>query len=245
MLFQGYPEIRNGDVRFWEKFPLFLNEKKPAYVSSSGNTEKGLDIIPADKIIFPDLVKIKKPRKKSTITKKKSVQKSQNTLNSILTHVKEFPERVNVELSPSKQLSAPVVSLLSLLPKANLQEKVQGNSKFINANKQNNIAIIDSNELKIYLNGLSKVLSDGWEVPIHLKESQVTVAITFEINKNGRILNWKLEESGSKALHNSVTNLMKNFQYLPALPNSYPENSYIFGVRFSPKISQKKDAGEK
>ena len=100
-------------------------------------------------------------------------------------------------------------------------------------------------ELKNYLNELSEFLSEDWEVPIHLKESQVTVAIMFEINKNGKILNWELEESGSPALHNSVNNLMKNLQFLPALPKSYPENSYIFGVRFSPKISQKKDAGEK
>ena len=76
-------------------------------------------------------------------------------------------------------------------------------------------------------------------MPIHLKESQVTVVIMFEINKNGKILNWELEESGSPALHNSVNNLMKNLQYLPKLPNSYPENSYIFGVRFSPKFLQK------
>ena len=151
----------------------------------------------------------------------------------------KFPERVNLEPGSNKQLSAPVVSLLSLLPPASMQRKVQGKWVSFSTNKQNKVASFDSNELKNYLNGLSKFLSEGWEVPIHLKESQVTVAIMFEINKNGKILNWKLEESGSSALHNSVSNLMKNLQFLPALPKSYPENSYIFGVRFSPTIPQK------
>ena len=244
-LVYAYPEIKNRGEWIWKEYPLFSTEKMPASVSSFENTEKGLDIISADKMIFPDLVIIRKQKNPPATTIKKTVPKPQYTLSNILTQVEKFPERVNVELSSNKQLSAPVVSLLSLLPPASMQRKVQGNSSFISANEQNNIASFDSKELKNYLNGLSKFLSEGWEVPIHLKESQVTVAIMFEINKNGKILNWELEESGSPALHNSVNNLMKNLQFLPALPKSYPENSYIFGVRFSPKILQKKDAGEK
>jgi len=190
-------------------------------------------------MIFPDLVTIRKQKKTPAKTINKPVPKPQYTLGNILTQVEKFPERVNVKLSSNKQLSAPVVSLLSLIPPASMQRNVQGNRLFINANEQNNIASFDSKELKIYLNELSKFLSEDWEVPIHLKESQVTVAIMFEINKNGKILNWELKESESPALHNSVNNLMKNLQFLPALPKSYPENSYIFGVRFSPKILQK------
>ena len=244
-LVYAYPEIKNRGEWIWKEYPLFSTEKTPETVSSFENTEKNLDIISADKMIFPDLVIIRKQKKTPAATIKKTVPKPQYTLSNILTQVEKFPERVNVELSSNKQLSAPVVSLLSLLPPASMQRKVQGNRLFISANEQNNIASFDSKELKNYLNGLSKFLSEGWEVPIHLKESQVTVAIMFEINKNGKILNWELEESGSPALHNSVNNLMKNLQFLPALPKSYPENSYIFGVRFSPKILQKKDAGEK
>ena len=244
-LVYSYPEIKNRSEWIWKEYPLFSTEKTPASVTSFENTEKGLDIISADKMNFPDLVIIRKQKSPPATTIKKTVPKPQYTLSNILTQVEKFPERVNVELSSNKQLSAPVVSLLSLLPPASMQRQVQGNSLFFSANEQNNIASFDSNKLKNYLNRLSKFLSEGWEVPIHLKESQVTVAIMFEINKNGKILNWELEESGSPALHNSVNNLMKNLQFLPALPESYPENSYIFGVRFSPKILQKKDAGEK
>jgi len=244
-LVYAYPEIKNRGEWIWKEYPLFSTEKTPTSVSSFESTEKVLDIISSDKMIFPDLVIIRKQKNPPATTINKTVPKPQYSLSNILTQVEKFPERVNVGLSSNKQLSAPVVSLLSLLPPASMQRKVQGKRLFISANDQNNISSFDPNELKIYLNGLSKFLSEGWEVPIHLKESQVTVAIMFEINKNGKILNWELEESGSPALHNSVNNLMKNLQFLPALPKSYPENSYMFGVRFSPKILQKKDAGEK
>jgi len=234
-----YPEIINRGEWTWKEYPFFSTKSTPASVSSFENTEKDLDIISADKMVFPDLVIIRKQKKTPATTIKKTVPKPQFTLSNILTQVEKFPERVNVELSSNKQLSAPVISLLSLLPPASMQRKVQGDRLFIRVNEQNNIASFDSKELKNYLNRLRKFLSEGWEVPIHLKESQVTVAIMFEINKNGKILNWELEESRSPALHNSVNNLMKNLQFLPALPKSYPENSYIFGVRFSPKIPQK------
>ena len=244
-LVYAYPEIKNRGEWIWKEYPLFSTEKPPEFVSSFENTDSSLNIISADKMIFPDLVIIRKQKNSPTTTTKKTVPKPQYTLNNILTQLGKFPERVNVELSSNKQLSAPVVSILSLLPPASMQSKVQGNRSFISDNEQNKIASFDSKELKNYLNQLSEFISEDWEVPIHLKESQVTVAIMFEINKNGKILNWELEESGSPALHNSVNNLMKNLQFLPALPKSYPENSYIFGVRFSPKILQKKDAGEK
>ena len=244
-LFYAYPEIKNRGQWIWKEYSLFSAEKTPASFSSFENREKGLDIISPDKMISPDIIIIRKPKKNHDSSIKKIVPKPQYTLNNILTQVEKFPERVNVELSSNKQLSAPVVSILSLLPPASMQRKVQGNRSFISDHEQNKIASFDSKELKNYLNQLSEFLSEDWEVPIHLKESQVTVAIMFEINKNGKILNWELEESGSPALHNSVNNLMKNLQFLPALPKSYPENSYIFGVRFSPKILQKKEAGEK
>ena len=238
-LVYAYPEIKNRGEWIWKEYPLFPTEKTSPSVSSFENTETGLYIISENKLIFPDLVLIRKQIKTPATAIKKTVPNPQYTLSNILTQVEKFPERVNVELSSNKQLSAPVVSLLSLLPPASMQRKVQGNRLFISGNEQNNITSFDSKELKNYLTRLSKFLSEDWEVPIHLKESQVTVAIMFEINKNGKILNWKLEESGSSALHNSVSNLMKNLQFLPALPKSYPENSYIFGVRFSPKILQK------
>ena len=238
-LLYAYPGIKNKSEWIWKELPVFSAEKKPASVSSFENADKTLDIISADKLIFPDLVIIRESKKKPVTPLKKAASKPQYTLNNILTQVGKFPERVNLEPGSNKQLSAPVVSLLSLLPPASMQRKVQGKWVSFSTNEQNKVASFDSNELKNYLNGLSKFLSEGWEVPIHLKESQVTVAIMFEINKNGKILNWKLEESGSSALHNSVSNLMKNLQFLPALPKSYPENSYIFGVRFSPTIPQK------
>ena len=127
-LVYAYPEIKNRGEWIWKEYPLFSTEKTPASVSSFENTEKGLDIISADKMIFPDLVIIRKQKNPPATTIKKTVPKPQYTLNNILTQVEKFPERVNVEPSSNKQLSAPVVSLLSLLPPASIQKINQGNS---------------------------------------------------------------------------------------------------------------------
>ena len=150
-LVYAYPEIRNRGEWIWTEYPLFSTEKTTATVSNFKNTEKGLDIISADKMIFPDLFIIRKQKKPPATTIKITVPKPQYTLSNILTQVEKFPERVNVELSSKKQLSAPVVSLLSLLPPARIQRKVQGNSSIISANEQNNITNFDSKELKNYL----------------------------------------------------------------------------------------------
>jgi len=234
-----FPEILNKDGWLWKESILLPIEKKPLSFSGIKTKEKRLNMTSTKKTIFPDLVIIKKQKITPTKNIKQSVPKSRHTLRKILTQVEKFPERLNVKISSKKQLSAPVVSLLSLLPQKNMREQINWDGPFIRINEKNRMNSSGSNELKNYLNEMSKFLSERWEVPIHLKESQVTVAIMFEINKNGEILNWELEESGSPALQNSVNNLMKSFQFLPALPNSYPENSYIFGVRFSPTIIQK------
>ena len=57
-----YPEIKYRGEWIWKEYPLFSTEKTPASVSSYENTEKGLDIISPDKMIFPDLVMIRKQK---------------------------------------------------------------------------------------------------------------------------------------------------------------------------------------
>tara|TARA_Y100000590_G_C15536020_1_gene945060 strand:+ start:315 stop:1103 length:789 start_codon:yes stop_codon:yes gene_type:complete len=238
-LFYAYPGLINKGGWILEELPLLSAQKMYESVSSIENEDKSLDIKSIEKIIFPDLVTIRILKKHLDPMKKNVVLKPKYTLKSILNQLERFPERINVEIFSNKQLSKPVVSLVSLLPPVSKQNKFHGSSLFFNADDQNNIRSFESNELKNYLNRISKFLSEGWEVPIHLKESKVTVSMMFEINKNGKILDWELENSGSTALNNSVNNLMKNLQSLPALPQSYQENSYIFGVRFSPTIPQK------
>ena len=89
-------------------------------------------------------------------------------------------------------------------------------------------------ELKGYHQQLKGFLSERWEVPIHLIESQFTAVIQLEITKNGRLLSWSMEESENSALNKTVKKLLKNLRFLPSLPESYPEDSYKFGVRFTP-----------
>ncbi len=238
-LVYAYPEITKRGEWIRKEFPFFSNWENTLSATPTDKSGKNPDLISTDYMVFPDLILIRKQKIYPSKTIKQSLQKPIYTINNILSQVEKYPERIYDELNSNKKLSEPVVSLLSLLPPKNKQHKVNNNSLFISPNEKNNIYSYDSNELKNYLNKLSKFLSEGWEVPIHLKEKKVKVAIIFEINKNGKILNWKLEKSGSQALHYSVNKLMKNLQFLPALPKSYTENSYIFGVRFSPTISQK------
>ena len=61
-LVSAYPEINNRGKRIWEKYPFFPNKNTPASVSSFENTGKGLDLISADKMIFPDLVIIREQK---------------------------------------------------------------------------------------------------------------------------------------------------------------------------------------
>ncbi|MDP7621440.1 MAG: hypothetical protein QGH27_05710, partial [SAR324 cluster bacterium] len=93
-LVYAYPEIKNRGEWIWKEYPLFSTEKTPASVSSFENTEKDLDIIAADKMIFPDLVTIRKQKKTPTTSIQKTVPKPKYTLSNILTQVEKFPERV-------------------------------------------------------------------------------------------------------------------------------------------------------
>ena len=61
-LLYAYPEIKNRGEWIWKEFPLFSTGETPETVSSFENAEKGLDIISVDKMIFPDLIIIRKQK---------------------------------------------------------------------------------------------------------------------------------------------------------------------------------------
>ena len=117
-----------------------------------------------------------------------------------------------------------MISLLTLLKPVSLQNQ---KAKIVTTN-------LNAVELLNYRKELEAFLSEQWKVPINLVGSTNTVVIMFEINKDGRILKWFQPETGNTLLYISVKNLLKNLQFLPALPKSYPEDSYKFGIRFSP-----------
>ena len=93
---------------------------------------------------------------------------------------------------------------------------------------------LNINELKQFHNSLDKFLSERWEVPIHLRESNFSAFVQFEIEKNGRLLSWKIARSSNYVLEKTLNNLLNNLQFLPSLPESYPEDSYKFGIKFTP-----------
>ena len=176
-------------------------------------------------LFFPDIVlygQKKKPRE-NTRSKKQNYN-SIVSFEGIPAQVEKYPNRLKVNRASKKQFSGQVVSLLSLLTPVKLQSRLS----------ENETPHLKARELVRYRQELNEFLSARWEVPIHLIESQFTVVIKFEINKDGRILSWKQEESDSFLLYKSVKNLLKNLQFLPSLPKSYPEDFYKFGVRFTP-----------
>ncbi len=174
-------------------------------------------------LIYPDIVFSGQSKKAPVITKIKK-KSAQISLKSILTQVEKFPGRIKKSDVSRKALSGQVGKILTLLTPVTLQDALP-EKKSLNLNAV---------ELKEYQQQLKGLLSERWEVPIHLIESQFTAEIQFEITKNGRLLSWSMEESANSTLNKTVKNLLKNLQFLPSLPESYPEDSYKFGVRFTP-----------
>ena len=117
-----------------------------------------------------------------------------------------------------------MTSLLTLFSSVSLQSQISGNG----TGNLNSVGLLN------YHKKLKDFLSERWIVPINLIGSTNIVVIQFEINKDGRIIKYYREGSGNNILYKSVKNLMKNLQFLPSLPKSYQEDSYNFGIRFSP-----------
>ena len=220
-----YPEMMSKENWQLENWALFsANENKfpvldPVSIQNSG------EIKSAGILIFPNIVLAGKKKKIISKTSlKKKIQKPQISIKGILEQVVKFPERLNKSEFSKKPLSRQLSKILTLLDPVSLQNSLPKKSR-VNLN---------SKELIEYHKQLKVYLSERWEVPINLIESQSTAVIQFEITKNGRLLSWQIEESANSILNKTVKNMLKNLQFLPSLPKSYPEDSYKFGVRFTP-----------
>ena len=217
-----YPGIISKNDWQWEEWsPFFAN-------GTSFSEDSGLTTQKYDKknsngiIIFPDIV-FSGQSKKVPLTTKIKNKTPQISIRSILTQVGKFPGRLKKSENSKKRLSGQVGKILTLLTPVTLQNFPE--KKSLNLNPV---------ELKGYHQQLKVFLSERWEVPIHLIGRQFTAVIQLEITKNGRLLSWSIEESKNSALNKTLKKLLKNLRFLPSLPESYPEDSYKFGVRFTP-----------
>lgn len=94
---------------------------------------------------------------------------------------------------------------------------------------------LSQQEAKIYRLRIAQFFEERWVVPLHQAEQALRVTIRFEIRKSGEVLQWRLtESSGNRRFDRSVEQMLNGLQFLPSLPDSYPESTYSFGVRFSP-----------
>ena len=222
-LIYWYPGIISKNGWQWDEWsPFFANETASSSVPGLTTQQYGRKAS-SGMLIYPDIVLSGQQKKASVITKIKK-KSPQISLKSILTQVEKFPGRIKKSDVSRKALSGQVGKILTLLTPVTLQDALP-EKKSLNLNAV---------ELKEYQQQLKGLLSERWEVPIHLIESQFTAEIQFEITKNGRLLSWSMEESANSTLNKTVKNLLKNLQFLPSLPESYPEDSYKFGVRFTP-----------
>jgi len=218
-----YPGIISKNDWQWDEWsPFFANQTASSGVSGLTTQEYGRKVS-SGILIFPDVVLSGQPKIAPVINiiKKKTPQIS---LRSILTQVGKFPERLKKSAVSTKPLSGQVGKILTLLTPVTLLDALP-EKKSINLNTV---------ELKEYRQQLKGFLSERWEVPVHLIKRNFTAVIQFEITKNGRLLSWSMEESANSALNKTVKKLLKNLHFLPSLPESYPEDSYKFGVRFTP-----------
>ena len=224
-LLYWYPGIIDRSDQPWQEWSQFLAEKILPSGTVSKKTPETSEKMTTATLIFPDIVFYRQHKKPLIITpskKKKSISKL--SFNNILSQIEKFPERLKVSKDSKKPFSNKVVSLLTLLKPVSLQNQ---KAKIGTTN-------LNAVELLNYRKELEAFLSEQWKVPINLVGSTNTVVVKFEINKDGRILKWSQAETGKTLLYKSVKNLLKNLQFLPALPKSYPEDSYKFGIRFSP-----------
>ena len=224
-LLYWYPGMIGRSDQPWQEWSQFLAEKiLPSGTVSKTTPETSAKMTTAT-LIFPDIVFYRQQKKPLIITpRKKKNSKPKLSFPNILSQIEKFTERLKVSKVSKKPFSRQVVSLLTLLKPVSLQnQKAEIGTTNLNAV-----------ELLNYRKELETLLSEKWKVPINLVGSTNTVVIKFEINKDGRILKWYQAETGKTLLYKSVKNLLKNLQFLPALPKSYPEDSYKFGIRFSP-----------
>lgn len=220
-----YPGIINRNIWPWQDWsPFFADETIFSADETGFSRDAAGHNFNAD-IIFPDIV-LSTPQKgirKKTKNKIK-IAEPKISLQGILAQVEKYPARLQAGDVQKKEFSSRLGTLLAMLkpvprPKKAVKKKLPG------------FNLVD---LKKYRQDLNLFLSKRWEVPIHLIESQLAVVIQFEINKDGRIISWVQEESDNTVLFKSVKKLLKNLNYFPALPKSYLEESYKFGVRFTP-----------
>jgi len=219
-LLRGYPGIINNEVWKWGGRTQFPNNKTDKSNVSNFERIKFSDKLSIGKIIYPDIVLFRENEKIKKIKKKIIPQIS---LKSILKQVEKFPESLDQEEVSNIKFSGKVGELITLLAPAKIKNELPKEGR-LNLN---------FNELKQFRNSLDEFLSERWEVPIHLRGSNYSVFVQFEIKKNGRLLTWNIEKSSNYVLEKTLSNLLKNLQFLPSLPESYPEDSYKFGIKFS------------
>jgi len=216
-----YPgKIKNGDWK-WGDWSAFLNNGIDKSFESSSSEKVLSNKILLGKIFFPDILLLNRYKKSKVV---KNNLNSQISIESILEDIEKFPKSIRTNGDLKNEISVQVGELLTLISPFPSQRSFSGKGS-LNLNV---------GELRKYRYELNEFLSEKWEVPINLIESNYSALVKFKIKKNGRLLSWEIEESANSVLKKTLENLLKNLQFFPSLPESYSRDSYEFEVKFTP-----------
>lgn len=97
------------------------------------------------------------------------------------------------------------------------------------------VAELNPEEVQRYHQELRHKLESLWNLPQHIDRNLMEGRVRFKIDKEGRILEYKLESMSKDDLfNNSIKNLLASIKFLPPLPESYSGSEYEFGINFMP-----------
>lgn len=201
----------------------------------------GMRSRPSVAVLTPPLAPLPKPRKAPTPPKPEPPPRTEPpprvlpapSLQSILNEATLQHPSVTSKASGTKAERREVAeSLGQWIPELDLVKLAPSVSE------EDAMPKLSQQEARIYRAQLDRFFREHWVAPLHLADSNLVAVVRFWINREGRIQRWEFEKNSRNALYDrSVTRLLNGLQFLPSLPDSYPESAYSFGVRFSPNQS--------
>jgi len=148
------------------------------------------------------------------------------SLSELLKETSKFQKKAPV-IRPLRPMPAQVLDVVAELEPVTMAENP---AAFLGAEH------LTREEALLYHEKINQFLSERWELPFDLIEQDLSLLVVFKIEKTGRILSSSLgKSSGNAKLDESIKDMLKSIKSLPALPESYPEPFYEFGIRFTPE----------
>ncbi len=154
------------------------------------------------------------------------------SLDDILDATSDFEATPTHENVPQQELSNAAKSLLEGIDTVDVIEFGTDETSTLGVPGGTQISPEDAS---IFHQHLKSTITPIWGLPPQLRGLKLQAMVRFRIKRNGEIVSATLEKRSESDLFNSsIQALLKHLKYLPALPDSYPDQQYELGVRFTP-----------